>query len=49
MNDEQGLGNGASAETQEIRLLISEYFPGDRIFLTTCYNFDPKFFLGPFT
>ena len=38
MNDKQGLGNGASAETQEIQWLISEYFPGARILLMTCYD-----------
>ena len=44
MNDKQGLGNGASAETQEIRCLISEHFAGARIFLTTCYNIYSKLF-----
>ena len=48
MNDKQGLGNGASAETQEIRQLISEHFPTATIFLTTCYNIYPKLFLRPF-
>ena len=44
MNDKQVWRNGASAATQEIRLLISENFPGAMIFLTTCYNI----FVRPF-
>ena len=45
MNGTQGLGNGALAETLEIKWLISEHFPGARIFMTTCYNIYPNLVL----
>ena len=49
MNEEQVLGNEASAANQEIRRLISDPFPGlgARIFLTTCNDIYPNF-LRPF-
>ena len=48
MNDKQVWRNGALAATQEIRLLISEHFPGARIFLKTCYIIYTKLFYDPF-
>ena len=48
MNDKQGLGNGASAETQEIRRLISEHFPGAMISERHAITFIQGFFLRPF-
>ena len=47
-NDEQVLGNGSLAATQEISWLISDPIPGARIFFTTCNGIYPNNFVWPF-